>query len=521
MVTTDANLPWRSAPARTSWSNRVLLLALAGIFFLTLYPFRFVHAESPRFLFPFSLNGWGKGGGVLDAFLNVLLFVPFGFGLAEKLRERGRSKSAAILVGYACGASLSYFVEFLQIYIPYRDSGWGDVITNSAGAAVGAWMFASFGSAIVAWFSSRERELGTWLSLPKIGVFVGLYIMFWCILGGPLQKQTRLTNWTRDSFLGVGDSASLRPGPGWQGSVLQIDLWNRAVPAREARKLTSSDGAGAGSLATYRVSGPAPFQDLRQFLPELDWAAQGRSSPGPGGAIFDGRSWLISAQPASALVSSIESSGQFSLRVICRPAATPSDGRIVSLSSPTGAANLELSQFGSSLGFWFRNPFSMRRVRMTWIEPHVFAANETSNLLLSFNGTALSLFVNGRDYGHFYELGPGTALAHYIRRVKTAELPGYDYIFYAIIFFPAGCLIGFAWRKFHVSWIGRACFLAGAFLLPALALEWVLAGAAARAISLENIWFTVLLEIAGSLWVNADGNYSRTPRRQHERLSVR
>ncbi len=520
MVPTDANLSWRATPAGISWSNRVLLLALAGIFFLTLYPFRFDHAESSRFLFPFSLNGWGKGGSVLDGILNVLLFVPFGFGLAEKLREWDKSKYTAILVAYVCGAFLSYFVEFLQIYIPYRDSGWDDVITNSAGSAVGAWMFVSFGAGIIAWFSTRERKLEASLTLPKIGVLVALYIGFWCVVVRPLQRQTKLVNWTPDSFLAVGDSASLRPRPGWKGRVSRIDLWNHAISAGEARKLTSSGTAAPQSLAAYRVSGTAPFRDLRQFLPDLDWASQAPSSPWPDGAIFDGRSWLISGRPVPALVSSIENTGQFSLRVICEPSASSFDGRIFSISSPTGAANMQLSQFGSSLAFWFRNPLSMSRMRMTWVERHVFAPNETRDILLSFDGTALSLFVNGRDYGHFYELGPGIALAHYVRRVKATELPGYEYIFYAIVFFPGGCLIGFAWRKSYVRRMLRLYFVAAGFLLPSLAFEWVLAGAGNRAISLQNICFAVLIAIAGSFWINADRHYSLTLQSEHERVSV-
>ena len=68
-------------------SNRILVLAIAAILFLTLYPFRFDfgrHLSHP--LFPLSLGSWGKGIGRFDDLLNLLLFVPFGFGLAEIFR---------------------------------------------------------------------------------------------------------------------------------------------------------------------------------------------------------------------------------------------------------------------------------------------------------------------------------------------------------------------------------------------------------------------------------------------------
>lgn len=506
---TDANSQVSSAPSGASWANRVLLLSLAGIFFLTLYPFRFADQHSARFLFPFSLDGWGKGMYPLDIFLNVLLFVPFGFGLAEKLREHGRSKLTAFILVYATGALLSYAVEFMQIYVPMRDSGWGDVITNSAGAALGALMFeTSAGPGLIAWFSAREKTLDAWLGFVKIGVLVSLYICFWCILAGPLQKKTKLADWTEDSFLAVGDAASVRPVAPWKGRVLELDIWNHPISGPLARKITSTPpGAkpASDSLVAYRFSGPAPFPDDRHFLPSLAWASETPLSNASNGALLDGKAWLISAGPVPTLVNSVKSTGQFAVRIVCEPTSSSEHGgRILALSAPSGSMNLEIRQRASALVFWFRNPFSARRARMSWVVPHVFEPNQMRNFLVSFDGFKLSLYVDGHDYGYPYDLGPGVALAHFIRRVKAAELTGYDYIFYAMIFFPVGCLLGFAWRQSKVSRLGRLSFLASGFLLPAIVLEWVLADAAHRAMSLQNIWFAALLAIAGSVWINTD-----------------
>lgn len=523
---TDANLRVSTAPTEISWANRILLLSLAGIFFLTLYPFRFVDQQSARFLFPFCLDGWGKGIDPLDMFLNILLFIPFGFGLAERLRERGRSKVAAFVIVYAVGALLSYAVELLQIYIPMRDSGWGDIITNSSGAAIGALMFESrLGSGLTAWFNARERAIEASLNVTKVGVLVFLYISCWCVLARRLQKQTKLADWTQDSFLAVGDSTSLRPAVGWKGRVLELDLWNHSVPAELARKITSQpagDSASPNSMAEYRFSGVAPFQDDRHFLPSLRWASETPLTESSRGATLDGTSWLISAGPVPALVRSVETTGQFALRLVCQPAGSDDAyGPILSLSSPSGAANLELWQFRSALAFWFRNPFSMRRRRMSWIVPRFFIPNQMRNLLLSFDGSRLSLYVDGHDYGHPYELGPGVALARYIRNVKAVELSGYDYIFYAIVFFPIGCLLGFAWRRFRAEWLSRIIFMLVGFLLPAVVLEWVLIDAAGRSISFPNIWFAASLALAGSLWLNADRGFIRSLRRRQESVPAR
>src|SRR5690348_16730085 len=97
-----------------SLSNRIFLLALAGIFFLTLFPFRF--ALQTKLLpgsSPFLLGTGDKPYRAMDIFLNILLFVPFGFGLSEKLREKGWSWKGAFFTTWIAGAFISYSIEFL------------------------------------------------------------------------------------------------------------------------------------------------------------------------------------------------------------------------------------------------------------------------------------------------------------------------------------------------------------------------------------------------------------------------
>src|ERR1700723_2600629 len=109
----------------SSWSNRILTLSVAGILFLTLYPFRFsLHANPQLNGSPFLLVSGLKSSGPVAAFLNILLFVPFGFGLSHQFREKRKSGTAILLLTTVAGLLLSYCIEFAQIYIPTRDSGW-------------------------------------------------------------------------------------------------------------------------------------------------------------------------------------------------------------------------------------------------------------------------------------------------------------------------------------------------------------------------------------------------------------
>ncbi|MEO7040245.1 MAG: VanZ family protein [Gemmatimonadaceae bacterium] len=66
---------------------------------------------------------------VLDAVLNVILFIPFGMGL----RLAGMSRRRA----FAIGLVTTITVELLQLYIPGRDTSLGDILTNSSGGMIG------------------------------------------------------------------------------------------------------------------------------------------------------------------------------------------------------------------------------------------------------------------------------------------------------------------------------------------------------------------------------------------------
>jgi len=71
-----------------------------------------------------------------DAAINIAGFVPFGFALRVYIARRFHIASAAA-VTIGAGAALSATIEFLQSYLPTRDSGITDLIMNTAGAALG------------------------------------------------------------------------------------------------------------------------------------------------------------------------------------------------------------------------------------------------------------------------------------------------------------------------------------------------------------------------------------------------
>src|SRR5450432_3811762 len=114
---TVALIPQKSF-GKAAWIAGLLFIAA-----LTLTP-QFAATKSPPSLCVLC----GERAG-LDTVLNVLLFIPFGFGM----RLAGMSRRRA----FAIGLVTTITVELLQLVIPGRDTSLGDIITNSSGGLIG------------------------------------------------------------------------------------------------------------------------------------------------------------------------------------------------------------------------------------------------------------------------------------------------------------------------------------------------------------------------------------------------
>lgn len=500
-------------PAGTlRWSIRILVLALGGIFFLTLYPFhlaRFAHSFSNPFLLGPSL----KQAGTLDAFLNVLLFVPYGFGLAALIDKRRRA-FRTVAIAFATGALLSYVIEFLQLYIPERDSGWNDVITNSGGALIGALLFEVCGLALLRFSRNFEKAVAAFATRRNAAIALLLYFAIWLAASARLQQAARLANWSTTAALLVGNATPIGLRSPWKGEVYRLEFWDRALPGPLAEQLTAPATAVSPSptpLAAYDFSGSPPFTDQDHHLPELDWVSIRSNAADPPSVEWNGVSWAATAVPVSALIADILETRQFSVHVRCAPSrVTGVSAAIVSISQLNGVENMDIWQRGKALEVWFRTPLTASDP-MVWHAAKTFAANKTRDLLASYDGSKLSVAIDGKQVDTAYDLGPGPALAHFVRGIKTQELEGYRYIFYSLVFFPAGSFLAVGWREHPERRSSYLPISLAFFVLPPISLELLLTHVGGQSISLENVALGFAAMCLGAIWVNLGPHYEQPP----------
>jgi hypothetical protein len=373
---------------------------------------------------------------------------------------------------------------------------------------VGYFLFERVGESILKAASEIEARFVHFFTLRRALWIIPIYFAIWFVVSTPLQAKSRLSNWIHDSRLVVGNDATGHPDRAWKGDILLVQFWIRALPPRLAAEITSerlTAEAASNPVATYSFSDTHSFEDQNRFLPELTWAPRTGDVSDGGALSLNGKSWLTSQTDVSTLIQALQKANSFSIRVVCTPAEVEgSEGRIVSISNQDGLANLSLRQRDSSLVFWFRNPLSARQDLLFLNTPDVFAPNQRRDILVSYDGSNVAVYIDGKRDPRRYELTPGAPLAQLIRHIKTIELEGYTYIYYVLVFVPGGVLLGLVARRLARLEVKEVLVLTLAVVVPSIFLEMCLVRISGRAFSLFNVFLSVLFVIAGVIWINAD-----------------
>ena len=397
-------------------------------------------------------------------------------------------------------------VELLQFYIPERDSGWGDVISNAAGSVAGFFLFELCGGVVLSKASRWERTFKNWLSPRRATLLLLAYFAVCFYISIPLQHETRLSNWDPQCILSIGNDASGEDP--WRGQVFFLQVWNRALPEQEIRRIAgekSADDATRSLLASYDFTNPPPYQDKRNFLPALGWTPKQPQFTNARSSDLDAKSWLRTKLPVENLTEAIKKSDQFTVRIVCEPAATQGVmGHIVSLSHSTGNVNFHLRQDGQFLVLWFRNSLTEKRSDLAWYVPDVFEAGKARDIVASYDGSDAFIYLDGNRVPQTYRLSPGAGFMRSFTFIQTADLEAYVIVYETLIFLPAGLPIGMEAAKWFTRKKSGRWMFALALILPAVLLEILLAEVSGRRIGIGNIALSLVFELAGVLLINAD-----------------
>jgi VanZ family protein len=233
-------IPQRSF-ARALWIAGLLFIAV-----LTLSP-QYNTIKPPP-----SLCILCGGNSVLDAFLNVLLFIPFGVGL----RLAGMSRRRVLAIGLVTTIT----VELLQLGIPGRDTSLGDVITNTLGTGLGV-LFAEIWRVVLL----PSRREARWLA--------GSWTLLWVVV---LTASAQLAHISlpSTSAWGVWDPDLLHHDR-FPGRVISATAGGLPTPdsisalSDDVRRRLSSDSVVVkatvvGAVLTMQVSAIATIADYKR-----------------------------------------------------------------------------------------------------------------------------------------------------------------------------------------------------------------------------------------------------------------
>ncbi|MBY0491636.1 MAG: VanZ family protein [Gemmatimonadaceae bacterium] len=158
-----------------------------------------------------------------DLVMNVLMFVPFGF-VHQLTRPRGAPADWRRVL--LLGAGLSAAIETAQLFAPDRFSSLLDVATNTAGALLGALLFAR----VSRYVESEDTVQSLALELPLMGLVYLLVPLAWLLGLGSEGDERRvlllLLSIVAGAVLGTVHGAYVAPASGRRAT-----RWLVAFPA--------------------------------------------------------------------------------------------------------------------------------------------------------------------------------------------------------------------------------------------------------------------------------------------------
>ena len=134
----------------------LMILSLLLISMSTLVPFDFSVLNEISW-YKLVVEFYKPSANSNDLLLNILLFIPFGFGLAGFAYLKNNCvKEGLIFMGIVF--MLSMTIECLQVFLPERSTSFLDVVTNVLGGFLGFFLFKALYNRFFARFLSLVQR---------------------------------------------------------------------------------------------------------------------------------------------------------------------------------------------------------------------------------------------------------------------------------------------------------------------------------------------------------------------------
>ena len=374
----------------------LVILSILAVLLATLYPFNFSLPDSISrrgLVSSFDNNSFFK-----DQVNNVLLFLPLGFGLTGFLQKRKINLISQIVLVVLASAALSSTVELLQILLPSREPTPADIFNNTSGGFFGLigfyiWNSKSFKSILQSIENSKASH-----SLSKITLFFTGYIILIFLITIPWQTTTSLSSWNPNFPLILGNEKTA--GRGWEGYISELNVTNKALSQNEVKQVFAKsndfENLENNLLASYQLTGEAPYQDKTGKQPDLLWRGE-PTAKNEKGVFLSSNHWLQTAIPVTSLSKSIAQSSEFTISTTIATNKIEQNGpaRIISLSSDSHLRNFTLGQEETGLVFRVRTPLTGANAADVKLEvPNIFTDLKPHQIVITYFKSSLIIYVD-------------------------------------------------------------------------------------------------------------------------------
>ncbi len=441
----------------------ILLITLSWfvIILLTLFPYDFFIQETlSQFSYDFLFKRTERPANIQDLVLNILLFIPFGFGCTAFFTQVLNIKIVTVAkLVVTISFILSFVIEILQLFIPTRNPTYVDLLMNTLGGVTGFLIFYLFRKYITKIFFQATALSEKLLSIPLLSVLIIIYIVLASAFNINIKfleaiKTWNLSNWDLDYPLVLGNEVTEdRP---WNGNISHLCIANRKISEIEINQILKDencDGIKNKAIAAYKFTPTNKnyFADRQGNTPNLVGKKQQLNYPTQDSIQLGKLNWLQTEKPVTLLNQKIRDSSEFTLFIKYATLSLSQTGpaRIISISKDPYNRNLTLGQWNNNLSIRVRNLITKKNgTRPEFNVANFFGDTQYHKLIITYSIKNLSVYIDKLANQHIINFSPQTTLFwnlsppfSSIIHVNENNTRLYYLIYYIILVFPVAIFI--------------------------------------------------------------------------------